>query len=172
MALAAALGALAMGQLVVLPGLEAQTSLVDANLVTRLGQALHLRSVEIALVGAVVLVGTAPRWLGSRLATTLALLAVAGTGSLRLALLPDVYQAWARVDRVAGLPLDRLTQAQSLAEQAQWVAFGSIGALLALAVLAGLRWRPARPPRRATLDTPTLSDEATTTCEEPVANAA
>ena len=101
LALAVALGALVVGQLVVLPGLEGQNALVDANLLTRLVMPVHLRCMELALVGSVLLLGVAPYWLRSRLITTLALVAVTGTGALRMIMLPAVYEAWSRVDRVA-----------------------------------------------------------------------
>ena len=101
-----------VGQLVVLPGLESQHGLIDANLLTRAVAPVHLRCVELALVSSVLLVGLTPHWLRSRLATTLALLAVASTGILRMVALPSVYEAWARVDRVAQAPYDRLVRAE------------------------------------------------------------
>ncbi len=148
--MAAAVGALAVGQLVMLPGLQAQPGLVDPNLLTRLMAPVHLRCVEIALVGSIVLMGVAPQWLRSRLATTLALLAVTGTGLLRMVTLPAVYTAWARVDRVAQAPRDRLVEAQTLAQEAGWIALASLAMLVMLGVLAGLRWAG---PRVATTST-------------------
>ena len=162
---------MAVGQLVVLPGLESQGGLVDANLLTRVAAPIHLRCTEIGLLGAVVLVGVASTWLRSRLGTTLALLAVAGTGALRLALLPALYEAWARVDRVALLPHDRLVRAQDLADEAYWLGLGSVVMLVLIGVVAGLQWvMPA--PKRPTPDTPTLDDAAGSTHESPVASAA
>lgn len=169
-ALAAALGALVVGELVVLPGLEGQgAQLVDINLLTRLVAPIHLRCVELALVAAVVLVGVAPYWLRSRLATTLALLTVAGTGALRMVVLPSLYEAWSRVDRVAQAPYDRLQRAQDLADEAYWLGLGSITLLVLMGVLVGLHWMVPVPQRRRHTDTPTLSDEAGTTDETPVA---
>ncbi len=167
MALAAALGAMVVGQLVVVPGLQSQGDLVDLNLLTRVLAPIHLRCTEIALVGSVMLVGVAFTWLRSRLATTLALLSTAATGVLRLALMPALYQAWARVDRVAMLPHDRLVRAQDMADEIYWLGLGSILILTLIGVVAGLHWvMPA--PRRSSRDTPTLNDEAGSTHESPV----
>ncbi|MCH9684265.1 MAG: hypothetical protein K0V04_22720 [Deltaproteobacteria bacterium] len=172
-ALAAAFGALAVAQLVVLPGLQAQPGLVDPNLLTRLVAPVHLRCVEIALVGSIVLVGVAPRWLGSRLATTLALLAVTGTGLLRMVTLPAVYEAWARVDRVALAPRDRLVHAETLAHQAEWIGIGSMAMVLMLIVLAGLRWRPrAATGDRARGSSPEPTTESAANGSDAVAKAA
>lgn len=168
-ALAAALGALVVGELVVLPGLQAQAGLVDLNLLTRLVAPIQLRCTEIALVAAVVLVGVAPYWLRSRVLTTLALLAVAGTGALRLMVLPSLYEAWSKVDRVALAPYEPLMRAQGLADEAYWLGLGSITVLLLIGVVAGLHWVVPVPRRPDRLDTPTLSDDAGTTDETPVA---
>jgi hypothetical protein len=163
---------MAVGQLVVLPGLESQGDLVDPNLLTRVAAPIHLRFVEIALVGSVVLVGVASHWLRSRLAVTLALLATASTGFLRLAHLPSLYEAWARVDRVAMLPHDRLIWAEGIAEEAYWLGLGSLLMLVLIAVVAGLQWIAPAPRRRQPQNTPTLNDEAGSTDENPVATAA
>ena len=123
-------------QLVVVPGLEAQAGLVDLNLLTRVLAPVHLRCVEIALVAAVVLAGVSPYWLRSKLASTLALLAVGGAGALRMALLPGMYEAWARVDRVAQAPFDRLLRAEGMADEVVWLGLGTIAVLV---LMAGLR---------------------------------
>jgi hypothetical protein len=172
LALAAALGALVVGQLVVLPSLEGQGALVDANLLTRLAAPIHLRCVEIALVGSVVLLGVAPQWLRSRLVTTLALVAVTGTGALRMIMLPSLYEAWARVDRVVLAPHDRLVRAEGLAEEVWWLGLGSMTMLALVGVVAGLHWLLPVPRRMGLGDGPTLSDEAGTTDETPVPKAA
>jgi hypothetical protein len=170
LALSMAFGALVVGQLVVLPGLEGQ-ALVDANLLTRLVAPVHMRCVEIAMVGSVLLLGVAPYWLRSRLVTTLALVAVTGTGALRMIMLPAAYEAWSRVDRVAQAPYDRLVRAEGLTEEAWWLGLGSMAVLALMGVVAGLHWlEPVR--RRSISDVPTLSDEAGTTDETPVAKAA
>lgn len=166
-----ALGALVVGQMVVLPGLEGQAALVDANLMTRVIAPVHLRCVEISLVGSVLLLGVAPRWLRSRLVTTLALVAVTGTGALRMIMLPAVYEAWSRVDRVALAPHDRLVRAEDLAEEAWWLGLGSMTMLALMGVVAGLHWLVPVPRRRMT-DVPTLSDDAGITDETPIAKAA
>ena len=161
-----------VGQLVVLPGLESQHGLIDANLLTRAVAPVHLRCVELALVSSVLLVGLTPHWLRSRLATTLALLAVASTGILRMVALPSVYEAWARVDRVAQAPYDRLVRAEGFAEEAYWLGLGSIAVLLLMAVLIGVHWIRPTMPRPSRKEEPTLSDEATTTQDDAIADAA
>lgn len=172
LALASALGAMVVGQLVVLPGLYGQDSLVDVNVLTRLAAPIHLRCTEIALLGSVLLVGVASAWPRSRLGATLALLAAMSTGVLRLVLLPSLYEAWARVDRVAMLPHDRLVRAQDIADEAYWLGLGSITMLVLIGVIAGLHWIVPGPKRRQPQDTPTLNDEVGSTHESPVANAA
>jgi hypothetical protein len=172
LALAAALGALVVGQLVVLPSLESQGALVDANLLTRLVAPVHLRCAEIALVASVLLLGVAPYWLRSRLITTLAIVTVTGTGALRLIVLPAVYEAWTRVDRVAQAPYDRLVRAEGLTEEAWWLGLGSMGMLALMGVVVGLHWMVPVPRRGAPGDVPTLSDDTGTTDESPVAKAA
>jgi hypothetical protein len=172
LALAAALGALVVGQLVVLPSLEGQGALVDANLLTRLVAPVHLRCAEIALVASVLLLGVTPYWLRSRLITTLALVTVTGTGAMRLIVLPAAYEAWAKVDRVAQAPYDRLVRAEGLTEEAYWLGLGSMGVLALMGVVAGLHWMEPVPRRPGRGDTPTLSDDAGTTDESPVAKAA
>lgn len=172
LALAAALGAMVLVQLVVVPGLQAQAGLVDLNLLTRVIGPVHLRGVEISLVAAVLLAGICPYWLRSRLATTLALLAVGGAGAMRMVLLPKLYDAWARVDRVAEAPYDRLVRAEGMADEVMWLGVGTIVVLALMAVVVGLQWATPlwpRPPRR---ETPTLSDEATTTHDDAIADAA
>ncbi|MEM7155726.1 MAG: hypothetical protein AAF799_22945 [Myxococcota bacterium] len=160
-----------MGQLVVLPGLESQHGLIDANLLTRAVAPVHLRCVELALVSSVLLVGLTPQWLRSRLAMTLALLAVGSTGVLRMVALPSVYDAWARVDRIAQAPYDRMVRAEGLAEEAYWLGLGSIAVLVLMAVLVGVHWiRPMPKPSRK--EEPTLSDEATTTHDDAIPDAA
>ncbi|MCA9648372.1 MAG: hypothetical protein H6712_29485 [Myxococcales bacterium] len=172
LALAAALGAMSLVQLVVVPGLEAQAGLVDLNLLTRVLAPVHLRCVEIALVAAVVLAGVSPYWLRSKLASTLALLAVGGAGALRMALLPGMYEAWARVDRVAQAPFDRLLRAEGMADEVVWLGLGTIAVLVLMAGLIGLQWATPLLPRPPHRDTPTLSDEATTTHDDAIADAA
>lgn len=172
LALAAALGSLVVGQLVVLPALEHQFALVDANLLTRMVAPVHLRCTEIAMVAAALLLGVTPRWLRSRWMTTLALLAVTGTGALRLIMLPAAYEAWSKVDRVARAPYDRLVHAEGLTEEAWWLGLGSMAMLALMAVVAGLHWLVPVPRRGVPGETPTLSDEAGTTDETPVARAA
>ncbi len=172
LALAAALGAMVVGQLVVLPGLESQVALVDANLLTRMIAPIHLRFTEIAMVASLVLLAVTPYWLRSRLITTLALLAVTATAGLRLVMLPAAYEAWAKVDRVAQAPYDRWVRAEGLTEEAWWLGLGSIAMLALMGVVAGMHWLVPIARRGVPGDSPTLSDEAGTTDENPVAHAA
>jgi hypothetical protein len=138
-ALATAMGAVLVGELVVVPGLANQAHLVDANLATALTGPLHLRIADIVLAATVVLAAIAPRWLGSRLATAAALLTVATAAVYRL-VLPAAYGAWSRVDRVAGRPVDRLLEAERLTDQAHWMA------LSLLLLLLGLTWLATAQP--------------------------
>lgn len=130
----AAIGAVVIGYGVVLPTLDGQTHLVDANLGRALAEPIALRLAEILVGASIVLALVAPRWLRTRLGTTLALMLVTATTANRVLLAPAVYAAWARVDLVAGRPLDRLAQAQELAHDQQWL----LGSTLAL--LLGLVW--------------------------------
>ncbi len=172
LALAAALGALVIGQLVAVPGLFSQGSLVDLNLLTRIAAPIHLRCAEIALCAGVVLLGVSSTWMRSRLGTTLALLAVACTGTLRLVLLPTLYDTWAQVDRVAQLPHDRLMRAQGLTDEVYWLGLSGITLLVLMAVLAGLHWVTPGSRRSTPSHTPTLDDAVGSTDENPIAHAA
>lgn len=161
-----------MAQLVVVPGLQAQNTLVDANVLTRITAPIHLRCVDIALIGSLLLLGITPLWLRSRIAITAALLSVAGTAALRFVALPEVYTAWSSVDRVAMAPYGRLVRAEGLAEEAYWLGLGTLAALLVMAAIVGWQWATPVWPRPAKRETPTLPDEATTTHDDDVANAA
>ena len=59
-----------------------------------------------------------------------------------------------------------------LTEEAWWLGLGTMTVLALMGVVAGLHWLVPVPRRGLPRDTPTLSDEATTTDETPVANAA
>ena len=131
--LAAAVGALAVGDLALLPALTGEHPLLDANQAVSIRGPIHLRCAEVALVGTIVAALAVPRWLGSRLATTVSLLAIACAGVSRLALLPRVYDAFSKVDLVAGRPAQRFVEAQELASQTLWID-GSLAALLLLLV--------------------------------------
>jgi hypothetical protein len=141
LALATALGAVILGELAIVPGVASQTHLVDANLATALAGPVHMRIGEIALAATFVLAAVVPRWLGSRRATAAALLAFGSMVLYRIVLLPAVYAAWSRVDRVAGRPVQRMLDAERLADQAQWVA------LAVVVCLGGLVWMVAGASR-------------------------
>jgi len=134
-------GALVIGHGVVLPGL-AGSPLIDANLGKALAAPLSLRLAEILVGAGVVLVLTVPRWISSRMATTLALLLAGAALAHRLLVLPHLGRLWARVDIVAGRPVDTLAEAQRWTQNQQWLLL--MMAVL-LVVLAGLATRnPAR----------------------------
>jgi hypothetical protein len=139
LAFATCFGALAIGYGVALPGLAGST-LIDANLGKALTAPLGLRLAEILVGAGVVLVITASTWIASRAATTLALLFTGAALAHRLLLLPHLGRLWARVDLIAGRPVDTLAEAQRWTQHQQWLLLG-MGLLLV--VLAGLATRKA-----------------------------
>jgi hypothetical protein len=114
-ALCAALGAILVGHGVVLPALAHETGLIDANLARALAGPAALRIGDVVLGASIVVGLSAPRWLRSRIGTTLALVLVAAAAANRVVVTPAVYEAWSRVDLVAARPADRLARAQELA---------------------------------------------------------
>ncbi len=156
---ATALAALVLGRFVVVPMLAHGHTLVDANLARSLAEPLHLRLAEIGLgatLGAFVLV---PRWTRSRLAAALAMVLVIGMALWRALLVPALYAAYARVDLVAGRPLDRLHEVQRLddLESAAVSAMALLFVALAWAALRvdGLASTPSETPASETTE-PTL----------------
>jgi hypothetical protein len=146
LALATALGGVLLAEMVVVPGLELETHLVDANLAKAIAGPLHLRSLEVVLAAVIVLAAVVPRWLASRLATTAAVVSVAIAATLRMFLLPAAYAAWSRVDRVAGRPVERILEAERCSELASWAAAALVLVLLAVA------WLATTATRRVTAD--------------------
>ncbi len=153
-----AMGALAMGELVVLPGLQAQSALIDANLAKALAAPLHFRLSEVVLGAALVIAAVGPRLLRSAPGTALCLLLLGGAAAHRFVVLPALYAAWSRADLVAGRPVERVLAAENLATQEQWVAASLVVCCLALLAMTvhGLRDRPPAAPERAT-PTPTAA---------------
>ncbi|MEM6993739.1 MAG: hypothetical protein AAF721_24710 [Myxococcota bacterium] len=145
--LAAAAGALMIGELVVLPGLTGPSVLLGPNLATTIAGPIHLRCAEVALVGTIVLALALPHWLSARFATAAALLAIGFAAFNRLVVLPTVYEAWGKVDLVAARPLARLTEAEALAEQATWMSAGLAVCLLTVAGFVAAH-RPRKPAAR------------------------
>lgn len=141
LALATGLGGVLLAELAVLPGIETQTHLVDANLAKALSGPLHLRMSEIVLAAALLLAAVVPRWLGSKLATTTALLTVAAATIHRVLLLPAAYAAWSRADRVAGRPVERILEAERFTDKAHWVSATIVVLLIGLAWLASAAHR-------------------------------
>lgn len=139
LALGLALGATVLGQVLLVPMLEADTSLVDANLARALAEPLALRSAELSLAACVVLATVARSWLRHRAATTLALLAAGIAGADRLGLLPRMQAAWGRVDLVAMRPRVRIEDAQQLTTVHELSVAALLVVLVALAGLASLR---------------------------------
>lgn len=121
LAVATAIAALAIGRFVVVPMLAHDHALVDANLARALCHPLHLRVAEIALGAAIVVFALVPRWTASRLVATLAMIVVVATVAWRALLLPALYAAFARVDLVAGRPIDRVQEVARLEELEQAV---------------------------------------------------
>lgn len=138
LALAIFLGALVIGYAVVLPGLAA-SPLVDANLGKALANPLTLRLAEILAGAGLVLMFTVPAWIASRVATTISLLLAGAALAHRLLLVPHLGRLWARVDLIAGRPVDNLAEAQRWTEHQQLLLV--IMGLLLL-VLAALAARP------------------------------
>lgn len=157
---AAAAGALAICDLVVLPGLRDSPLLADPNQAISIAGPLQLRCAEVTLVGVIVAALCVPRWLSSKFATTTALLAVGCAGLSRFAVLPRLYDAWGRVDLVAARPLNRLDEAQALAEQSLWLDGSFAVLLVTLAVFIALQRPGARRSIPAT-PKPEPSPEAT-----------
>ena len=113
-ALGLALGAIVVGQLLLVPLVAGQTQLVDANLARALAEPLARRSAEVTLGACLVLAACVPRWLNHRLGTSLALIATGIAALDRLVVLPRVHAAWQRVDLVAMRPVERLAPAREL----------------------------------------------------------
>lgn len=128
LALAAVLGALAIGHGLLLPGLAA-APLVDPNLARALTAPLSLRLGDVLVGGGLVLVCTTPRWICSRVATTAALLLAGAALAHRWLLLPHLGRLWSRVDLVAARPVDLLADAE------RWTHYQNI-LLLCMGLLA------------------------------------
>lgn len=150
LAVAVAFGVLVVGHGVALVVIESRAQLVDANLAKAMALPLLLRLDEVMLVALVILSLTAGRACGMRVATTLALLALMAILVDRLWLLPQLGDAWARVDLVAQRPLARLEQARTYHDAHRGVAAGVGLLLLGLVVL--LTWRPRRVLAAAVVD--------------------
>lgn len=140
LALAAVLGALAIGHGLLLPGIAA-APLVDPNLARALVGPLSLRLAEVMVGGSLVLVCTTPRWISSRVATTSALLLAGAALAHRWLLLPHLGRLWSRVDLVAARPVDTLAEAQRWTQHQNTLLLCM--ALLAL-LIAALAARPTR----------------------------
>jgi hypothetical protein len=136
LALGLALGSIVLGLMFVVPMLQADTSLVDANLARALGEPLALRSVELCLAATVVLAAFARAWLRHHAGTTLALLAVGLAATDRFVILPRMHEAWARVDLVAMRPAPRIEAAEQLSMVHDVAVAALVLVLMAIAALA------------------------------------
>lgn len=173
LALAAAIGAMAVGELVVVPGLQGASDLIGPNLARSVTAPLHLRCAEIVFGAAVVLALAVPRWLGSRVATTVALLVIGCAAIERFVILPELYEAWSRVDLVAMRPAPRVADAQALAERARWLDLGHATLLMILVGIAG--WRhgvTARTQSSPASTAPGVGTPSDATTSAPSADAA
>lgn len=138
LACAAALGAVVVGRFIVLPELSAGHDLIDANLAKAIAGPIHLRLSEVVLAASLVTAALAGRWLRAGWATTVALVAVAASATMRFALLPAMYAAWSKADLVAGRPVEHIIEAQRL-EMQELILVATIAALhMALLFTASL----------------------------------
>lgn len=144
LALALALGSLVVGHLVLIPALAGDTSLIDANLARTLAEPLAIRCATLLGIACVVLAALVKPWLKQTLALSVSLVAVAIAALDRLALLPRMQAAWARVDLVAGRPVERVEEAQRLQQTHEIALVLLLIALVGLTVLATWR-RPNEP---------------------------
>ena len=146
-ALGLALGAIVLGHLLLVPMLEADTSLVDANLARAMAEPLAMRSAEVALGACVVLALVARHWLRHWAGATLALLAAGIAGANRFGVLPQVHEAWGRVDLVAMRPRVRIDAAEQLSLIHDSSLAVIVVLLIAIAALASLE--PAKAKAKA-----------------------
>lgn len=135
---ATALAALVLGRFVVVPMLAHGHTLVDANLARSLAEPLHLRLAEIALGATLLAFVVVPRWTRSKVAAALAMVLVIGTAMWRALLVPALYAAYARVDLVAGRPVDRLQELERL-EDLESAVVSAMALLLGALAFAALR---------------------------------
>lgn len=143
LALGLALGSIVLGHVIVIPTLQADTTLVDANLARALGEPLALRTAELCLIAAVILAATARPWLRHHAGATLGLLAAGLAATDRFVLLPRVHEAWARVDLVAMRPAARIETAEQLSMTHELTVAVTVLVLIGVAVLASWK-REAR----------------------------
>lgn len=167
--MATAIAAQLLARFVVLPMLARADALVDANLAKALAQPVHFRLAEITLAAALVAFVLLPRWTKSKIAGVLAMVLVTGTALWRAMLLPALYEAWARVDLVAGRPIDRLRAAEQLQgyEEATGLALAMLFIATAWVALRDTAVAPApapieiHPQRMEASGTITVDDPAT-----------
>lgn len=154
---ATALAALVLGRFVVVPMLAHSHLLVDANLARSLAEPLHLRLAEITLGATLCAFVLVQRWTRSTLAGALAMVLVVGTASWRALLVPSLYAAYARVDLVAGRPLERLQELERLEDLEQ----AAVSAMALLFVALG--WVALRHDglRATTMPEPAIVEDAT-----------
>lgn len=136
LALGLALGSIVLGHVIVIPTLQANTTLVDANLARALGEPLALRTAELCLAATVIIAAIARAWLRHHAGTTLGLLAAGLAATDRFVILPRVHEAWARVDLVARRPATRLEAAEQLSTVHELAVAAIAITLVAIAVLA------------------------------------
>lgn len=136
LALGLALGSIVLGHAIAVPTLQADTTLVDANLARALSEPLALRATELALAASVVVAAVSRAWLRHHAGTTLGLLAVGLAGLDRFVVLPRAHEAWARVDLVAMRPVARIDAAEQLSTIHDGTMAALVLVLVAIAALA------------------------------------
>ncbi|TPV93139.1 MAG: hypothetical protein B7733_22065 [Myxococcales bacterium FL481] len=114
LAVALGLGGVALAHPVVLPALEAASGLIDANLAKALAVAVHQRIDDGLLVVSALAAASMGRASGTRLGTTLGLLALICVAAERFWLLPQLSQTWSQLDLTVGRPLHLVDVAQTL----------------------------------------------------------
>lgn len=131
-------GAIVVGHFVLLPGLAA-SPLLDANLAKAVAGPLAQRLADLVFAASAGVALAAPRWISSKVGTTLALLLTGAALAHRLLLVPHLGRLWARVDLVAGRPVDLLAEAERWAQHQQWLLLGMVALTLVLVALATRR---------------------------------
>ncbi|MFV8750556.1 hypothetical protein ACNOYE_08380 [Nannocystaceae bacterium ST9] len=139
LALALALGSLVVGHLLLIPALAGDTSLIDANLARTLAEPLAMKCATLLLIACALLAIVVKPWLKHTLGLSVSLVAVAIAALDRLVLLPRLQAAWARVDLVAGRPVERVSEAQELQQTHEIALILVLVGLVGLAMLATLK---------------------------------
>lgn len=139
LALSVALGALLLGYGLLLPSLEMNHQLIDANLAKSLSYPLSLHLADALIAAQLILALLLPRWITHRLATTLGIILFALAVFLRLWVIPELYITWSRVDLVSKRPVDQLQAAY------QWTLYQYVVLASMFVLNIILLWLTSRP---------------------------